>query len=159
MDSVSRAGHLFAERKGTRGKRILLIGHLDTVFEKENPFQRFERISPTAARGPGALDMKGGDIAILHALKALQSAGALEGAHITVAFTGDEENPGEPVSVARRDLIEAAKQSDAAPFVPALAGLGASGTGSHAPDETVDLASLPLVTKRAAFLIYRLTRP
>ena len=114
MDGVRRAGHLFAERKGTAGKRVLLIGHLDTVFEKDNPFQRFERISPTLARGPGALDMKGGDIAILYALKALASAGALDRASILVAFTGDEENPGDPVDVARKDLVEAAKRSDAA---------------------------------------------
>ena len=114
MDGVRRAGHLFAERKGTAGKRILLIGHLDTVFEKDNPFQRFERISPTLARGPGALDMKGGDIAILYALKALASAGALDRASVIVAFTGDEENPGDPVDVARKDLVEAAKRSDAA---------------------------------------------
>jgi glutamate carboxypeptidase len=114
MAGVRRAGHLFAERKGTVGKRILLIGHLDTVFEKESPFQRFERASPTAAKGPGALDMKGGDIAILYALKALKSAGVLETKSILVAFTGDEENPGEPVDVARKDLIDAAKRSDAA---------------------------------------------
>src|SRR5690349_680003 len=114
MDAVGRAGHLFAERKGTAGKRVLLIGHLDTVFEKDNPFQRFERISPTVAKGPGAVDMKGGDIAILHALKALASAGALEGASIVVAFTGDEESAGDPVDVARRDLVDVAKRSDAA---------------------------------------------
>lgn len=114
MDAVHRAGHLFAERKGTTGKRVLLIGHLDTVFEKDNPFQRFERISPSIAKGPGTSDMKGGDIAILYALKALDSAGALDGASIIVALTGDEENPGDPVDVARKDLLEAAKRCDAA---------------------------------------------
>jgi glutamate carboxypeptidase len=114
MDAVHRAGHLFAERKGTAGKRVLLIGHLDTVFEKDDPFQRFERLSPTRAKGPGALDMKGGDIAILYALKALRAAGVLDGAQIVVAFTGDEENAGQPVDVARKDLVDVAKRSDAA---------------------------------------------
>lgn len=85
MDAAHRSGHLFAERKGSAGKRVLLIGHLDTVFEKDSPFQRFERISPTLARGPGAVDMKGGNIAILYALKALSAAGALDGTQIVVA--------------------------------------------------------------------------
>ena len=114
MDQVNRAGHLFAERAGTAGKRVLLIGHLDTVFERDSPFQRFERISPTMARGPGALDMKSGNIIILHALAALHSAGALDDTRIIVALTGDEESPGEPVATARKDLVDAAKRSDVA---------------------------------------------
>lgn len=100
MDAAHRSGHLFAERKGSAGKRVLLIGHLDTVFEKDSPFQRFERISPTLARGPGAVDMKGGNIAILYALKALSAAGALDGTQIVVAFTGDEESAGDPIELA-----------------------------------------------------------
>jgi len=114
MENTHRAGHLFAERKGTTGKRVLLIGHLDTVFEKDSPFQKFERISPTVARGPGTVDMKGGDIAILYALKAMHAAGSLDGTQIVVAFTGDEESAGDPVSAARKDLVDIAKRSDAA---------------------------------------------
>lgn len=114
MDAVHRAGHLFAEHAGTKGKRVLLIGHLDTVFEKDNPFQRFERISKYVAKGPGTVDMKGGDIAILYALKALRAAGVLDGTRIIVAFTGDEENAGDPVDLAREDLVNAARRSDAA---------------------------------------------
>jgi len=110
---MNRAGHLFAERRGTRGKRVLLIGHLDTVFEPDSPFQRFARDGDNG-KGPGAEDMKGGDVVVLFALKGLESVGALEGTTLTVAFTGDEEDPGEPLSVARRDLIEAAKASDVA---------------------------------------------
>jgi len=112
-DSVNRAGHLFAERQGNQGKRLLLIGHLDTVFEKDSPFQRFER-QDSIARGPGVVDMKGSDVAILFALKALHAAGALANTSIIVAFTGDEEKAGSPIRVSRRDLIEAARKSEVA---------------------------------------------
>jgi len=113
-DSVNRAGHLFATRAGDRGRRLLLIGHLDTVFEEDSPFQRFERQSDTLATGPAVNDMKGGNALIIYALKALDAAGALGGAHITVALTGDEEKPGRPISVSRAALIEAAQESDVA---------------------------------------------
>jgi glutamate carboxypeptidase len=112
-DSMRRAGHLFAERKGRRGKRLLLIGHLDTVFEEDSPFQKFVQQGDTA-RGPGVSDMKGGDVVIIQALKALHAAGALEGTRIIVALTGDEESPGSPLELARRDLVEAGKRSDVA---------------------------------------------
>ena len=110
---MGRAGHLVAERVGRRGRRILLIGHLDTVFEEDSPFRRFER-SGHFAKGPGVLDMKGGDVVILQALRALHAAGALEDATIRVILSGDEESPGEPLDVARRELIELAKRSDVA---------------------------------------------
>src|SRR4051812_41986768 len=110
-DAVGRAGHLFAERKGTKGKRLLLIGHLDTVFEGEG--ERFVRLD-TLAAGAGSSDMKGGDVVILYALKALQSVGALDGTRIIVAFTGDEEDAGPLHLVSRRPLIDAAKRSDVA---------------------------------------------
>lgn len=113
MDAVQRAGHLVAERKGTHGKRLLLIGHLDTVFEPDSPFQKFIRNGDTAT-GPGSVDMKGGLVIMLSALKALNSVGALDGASITVFLTGDEEKHGNPTSIARGDLIEAGKNSDAA---------------------------------------------
>ena len=111
--SMKRAGHLVAERKGTRGKRILIIGHLDTVFEPSSGFQTFRRDSATAY-GPGVSDMKGCNAIALHALKALQQAGALDGAQITIVFTGDEELPGEPLAEARKALIDAATRSDIA---------------------------------------------
>jgi glutamate carboxypeptidase len=110
-DAVGRAGHLFAERKGTRGKRLLLIGHLDTVFEGES--ERFVRLD-TLAAGAGSADMKGGDVVVLYALKALQSVGALDGARIVVAFTGDEEDAGPLHLVSRKPLIDVAKRSDVA---------------------------------------------
>jgi glutamate carboxypeptidase len=110
-DAVGRAGHLFAERKGTKGKRLLLIGHLDTVFEGDS--ERFVRLD-TLAGGAGSSDMKGGDIVILYALKALQSVGALDGRRIVVALTGDEEDAGPLHLVSRQALIDVAKRSDIA---------------------------------------------
>lgn len=108
-DSVRRAGHLIAERRGTRGRCVLFIGHLDTVYEPDSPFQRFERQGSRAV-GPGVNDMKGGNTVILWALKALQSVGALDGAHVIVVFTGDEESVGRPHEVSRRDLVDAARR-------------------------------------------------
>jgi len=103
-----RAGHLVAEARGT-GPHLLLIGHLDTVFEPSSPFQRFERLSETTARGPGIIDMKGGDVIIVHALGALKAAGVLGRMTITVVMTGDEEHPGEPLAEARRALVDASQ--------------------------------------------------
>ncbi len=116
MDEVDRAGHLVAERRGPpgHGKRVLLIGHLDTVFEADSEFQRYERVSPTVARGPGVLDMKGGNAVIVYALEALHSIGSLDKATITVVLTGDEESTGKPLKVSRKTLIDAAKASDIA---------------------------------------------
>jgi len=110
-DAVGRAGHFFAERKGNRGKRLLLIGHLDTVFEGDG--EKFVRLD-TLAAGAGSSDMKGGDVVILYALKALQSVGALKGTRIIVAMTGDEEDAGALDRVSRQPLIDAAKRSDVA---------------------------------------------
>jgi glutamate carboxypeptidase len=86
-----RAGHLVAEYAG-KGPKILLIGHLDTVFEPDSPFQKFERVDARYARGPGIIDMKGGNVVMLHALKALKAAGALDSMHVVAVFTGDEED-------------------------------------------------------------------
>jgi glutamate carboxypeptidase len=110
---LERAGHLVAERTGSRGQRLLLIGHLDTVFEEDSPFQEFER-RDSVAHGPGAADMKGGNVVIVQALRALDAAGALDGATIRIVLTGDEESPGRPLDVTRGALIEAARQSDVA---------------------------------------------
>jgi glutamate carboxypeptidase len=108
-----RAGHLIAERSRP-GKRFLLIGHLDTVFEPDSPFQKFERLSDKAARGPGVIDMKGGDVIMIQALKALKASGALDRMHVTVVMTGDEESAGDPQDAARAALVAAAKGADVA---------------------------------------------
>ena len=111
-EEMNRAGHLIAKTTGTKGKKLLLIGHLDTVFEENSPFQTFEKINDSIALAPGGNDMKGGDVMILYALKALKEAGVLENADIQVIFTGDEESTGKPLSISRNSLIEAAKYAD-----------------------------------------------
>ncbi|MFM7028888.1 MAG: M20/M25/M40 family metallo-hydrolase [Chakrabartia sp.] len=118
LRETGRAGHLVASKTGrAQGKRLLLIAHLDTVFEKDSPFQKFVRRTGPGldeAEGPGAADDKGGMVTIIAALRAMKAAGTLSGANIDIHMTGDEEDTGEPVSTARRDLIAAGKRADVA---------------------------------------------
>jgi glutamate carboxypeptidase len=106
---MKRAGNLLAETSGKSGKRILLLGHIDTVLHGE----RFRR-DGNKAYGTGINDMKGGDVVIVQALKALNSVGSLKDRQIIVMLTGDEENSGKPMSISRGEMIDAAKRSDAA---------------------------------------------
>ncbi len=114
MVSTKRAGHLIATKKGRAGaKRLLLIAHLDTVFEKDSLFQTFVRRGD-AGEGPGAGDDKGGMVVMIAALRAMHAAGTLKGANIEIHMTGDEEDAGDPIEVARADLIAAGARADAA---------------------------------------------
>ncbi|MGH9931985.1 MAG: M20/M25/M40 family metallo-hydrolase [Pyrinomonadaceae bacterium] len=106
---MKRAGHLIAEKKGSKGKRVLLLGHIDTVLSGE----RFRR-EGNKAFGTGSSDMKAGDVVLYFALKALRETGALKDASIIVMLTGDEEDSGDPSEVSRGDMIAAAKRSDLA---------------------------------------------
>jgi len=98
-----RAGHLVAYRE-SRGPKILLIGHLDTVFPIDSPLQKFEIVDEHFARGPGTTDMKGGDVIMIHALRALRAANVLDEMSIRVVLTGDEEKSGKTATVIRRPL-------------------------------------------------------
>jgi len=109
---MNRGGHLFG-RKGGAGKKFLLIGHLDTVFEEEDGNRPFER-DGDIARGHGVYDMKTGNVIIVYALRALQQIGALADIPITVAYTGDEEKSGRPLSISRKEFIEAGQWADIA---------------------------------------------
>ena len=117
MPQVGRAGVLVAEHRcpepGKCGKRMLLIGHMDTVFEKSSPFQTWS-VNGNIATGPGVNDMKGGLVDMLFALKAMQAADVLKQTEITVVLSGVEEAHGEPASISRRDMIAAARHSDVA---------------------------------------------
>lgn len=114
LPETKRAGHLIATHKGKPGgKLLLLIGHLDTVFEPDSPFQKFERQGDRGV-GPGAADNKGGVVTLLAALRAMQAAGTLKDANIEVHLTGDEERSGDPIEIARADLVAAGKRADVA---------------------------------------------
>ena len=114
LPQTKRAGHIIATHKGKPGgKRLLLIGHLDTVFEPDSPFQKFVR-SGDKATGPGSGDDKGGMVVMVAALRAMQVAGTLAATNIEIVLSGDEESTGDPVEVARADLVAAGKRADAA---------------------------------------------
>ena len=108
---LQRGNHLVGRLEGNRGKKMVLIGHLDTVFESTDHFQAFSR-EGNIGRGPGIDDMKSGDVVIVFALKALREIAALDGAQIVVFYTGDEEKPGRPLSVSRKDIIEFGQWAD-----------------------------------------------
>lgn len=114
MGAVKRASHLVAQLRGSSGgKPLLLIGHMDTVFEPRSPFQRFVR-NGMSATGPGVSDMKGGIVVMLAALRALHANGLLDGVAIEIFLTADEEDPGEPFTTSRSAFIEAGKRAKAA---------------------------------------------
>jgi glutamate carboxypeptidase len=111
--AVKRSGHFIATRKGTKGKKLFIIGHLDTVFEKDMPFSPFTYINDSTATGQGVNDMKGGDVMAFASLKALHDLGLLEDRTVTVYFTGDEESSGDE-ELSRQDFIARAKEHDVA---------------------------------------------
>ena len=113
-EAYGRAGHLIAKRTGKKGPKFLLIGHLDTVFELESPFQSYTMLNDSIMKGPGVADMKGGDVIMILAMKALKDAGVLEEMSIEIIMTGDEEKSGAPLELSKKDLIEAAKRADIA---------------------------------------------
>jgi glutamate carboxypeptidase len=132
MAAASRSGHIIATRKGDgKGKKMLLIGHLDTVFEPASPFQKFTRQGDRAV-GPGVNDNKGGMVVMLAALRAMQAAGTLAKADIEIVLTGDEEDPGDPIDIARADLIAAGKRADVALDFESLAVIDGTDMGSIA---------------------------
>lgn len=127
-DSLKRAGHLVATRKGKKVKRIMLLGHLDTVFEPDMPANPFTVLNDSTITGQGINDMKGGDVIIIAAMKAMHELNLLNDATITIYMTGDEENAGEPRSISRGDFIERAKQHDIVLAFEGAAGLNTIAT-------------------------------
>lgn len=111
--AFGRAGHLTA-RRGDSGPRLLLIGHLDTVFATDSPFQSYEALPDDRARGPGTTDMKGGNVVMLQALRALLESDRLDSIQVRVVLTGDEEHRGRPLELANAALVDAAKWADVA---------------------------------------------
>lgn len=144
ISAANRSGHLVAWHKGNgRGRRLLLIGHLDTVFEADSPFQRWVRRG-NEGEGPGAGDDKGGMAVIISSLRAMKAAGTLKNADVTVFLTGDEEDAG-TLEIARRDLVAAGKWADVALDFEGLVqqdGLDMGSTARRSSDEwTVTVAA------------------
>ena len=134
-DSLKRAGHLVAYHKGNKGKKLFLIGHLDTVFEPDMPANPFSILDDSTATGQGVNDMKGGDVLVIAALKALHQQGLIKEANITVYFTGDEENAAEPRELSRGDFIERARQHDIALAFEGAVGLNVAATARRGASE------------------------
>ncbi len=87
--SIDVADHLLARRTGS-GNSVLLMGHMDTVFPVDSPFQQFS-LENGIIRGPGVFDMKGGLVVMLFALKALEEFELLNGRNLSVLLNSDEE--------------------------------------------------------------------
>ncbi len=134
-DSIKRAGHLVAYRKGKKGKKLFLIGHLDTVFEPDMPPNPFTMLNDSTATGQGINDMKGGDVLVIAALKALHKEKLLDDASITVYFTGDEENAGHPRAASRGDFIARAKEHDIALGFETASSMGIVATARRGASE------------------------
>jgi len=128
--AMKRAGHLAATNDGGQGKRVLLLGHLDTVFEKASAVPLWER-QGDRVRGQGVNDMKGGDVILIEALRALKSVGVLDRANVEILFTGDEERTGTPLQTARADMVAMGRRADYA--------LSFEGSNKH---DGVDTASI-----------------
>ena len=90
-NKLAFADHLLAKRTGTKVAKVLLNGHMDTVFAKDDEFQAMTMEDDGTLKGPGVLDMKGGLIVLSYALKALHHHGRLKESNITIFLNTDEE--------------------------------------------------------------------
>ncbi len=78
------------QNQGTGKKNILITGHMDTVFPEDSPFNWY-RDEEDRVQGPGVIDMKGGLVVTIFAIKALHAAGLLEKMPLMLLFNSDEE--------------------------------------------------------------------
>jgi glutamate carboxypeptidase len=102
---------IYAEKKGTTNKLpITILGHMDTVFSKGTLEKRPFTVEDNIVKGPGALDMKGGLVAAIYAIKALNELGFSERT-IKIMFSGDEE-VGHKYSNSHDDIMNFAKGSE-----------------------------------------------
>lgn len=83
--------HLVLRVRPEAERRVLLTGHMDTVFPADHPFQRQRWIDEETLNGPGLADMKGGIAVILHALLALERVRAADALGYDVMINSDEE--------------------------------------------------------------------
>jgi glutamate carboxypeptidase len=78
-------------KRSEKGKAIYLLGHMDTVFPPDHPFQTCRKEGEWIC-GPGTADMKGGLVVMVYALRVLAQAGVLEDLNIAMILGADEEN-------------------------------------------------------------------
>ncbi|QUL38235.1 hydrolase [Erythrobacter sp. JK5] len=93
--------HLILRVRPTANRRILLTGHMDTVFPKDHPFQQQTWLEDDVLNGPGVADMKGGIAVILHSLMAFEETASAGSLGYDVLINSDEETG----SLASADLI------------------------------------------------------
>jgi glutamate carboxypeptidase len=152
-------------------RHILLLGHFDTVFEPDSPFQkwRVEAGNPERASGPGSSDMKGGLVVLFEALRALRASGDLARADVTVLLNADEEIG----SLGSRARIQAAAKDAQLAFVfePALEGgeqarsrsgagqfhLAVEGVAAHVATSSIEGKSAVLALAKKVIAIESLT--
>lgn len=102
---------LYLRKRPHLKRRILLSGHMDTVFTKDSPFQTITEIKPGVLQGPGVTDMKGGLIVMLHALQAFEKTDVANSLGWDVVISADEElgSPGSSAFFKKiRDQYQAA---------------------------------------------------
>jgi glutamate carboxypeptidase len=89
--TIQRGQHLHLSVRPTANRRILLTGHMDTVFPADHPFQTLHEIEPGIINGPGTADMKGGIAVMLAALKAFETSPDASAIGYDALINSDEE--------------------------------------------------------------------
>ncbi|MCC5015274.1 MULTISPECIES: hydrolase [unclassified Legionella] len=82
---------LFIRKRPELKRRVLLCGHMDTVYAANHPFQNLTYLNDNEINGPGVADMKGGIIVMLHALAAFEESSTASGLGWDVMINADEE--------------------------------------------------------------------
>ena len=83
--------HLVLRVRPDAERRLLLTGHMDTVYPADHPFQAVTQVDADTVNGPGTADMKGGLCVIFHALKALEATPEAARIGYDVMINSDEE--------------------------------------------------------------------
>ncbi len=91
IEKIAHGQHLVVRVRPSAARRILLTGHMDTVFEPSHPFQTCRWIDDGTLNGPGVADMKGGIAVMLAALQAVEAAGVGPDFGYDVLINSDEE--------------------------------------------------------------------
>jgi glutamate carboxypeptidase len=91
LQEIQRGRHLHLSVRPQANRRILLTGHMDTVFPVDHPFQTLHEVEPGVINGPGVADMKGGIAVMLAALLAFEGSDAASALGYDVLLNSDEE--------------------------------------------------------------------